>query len=219
MSTQAPVITTLSVGSDHIPSLQECIQSKRSYAERHGYTCIEGGNKFWDRRRPISWSKVIFLLDVCSSVPDGTLIWQSDINVLVTNPALTIEEHLLPLLPETKDMLLTLDSFGKMNNGSMLCRNTPWFRDFLARTYALTQFTFHPEREGEAMLVLSKNPSDSAMIELINQPTRMNSYLSGLPGEPLWAPGDFIVHFVGVTDLKALEPLIEDCLAGKTPRL
>jgi hypothetical protein len=219
MSVQKPIITTVIVGADNIPSLQECIRSKRHYADKHEYTFLAGGNKFWDRRKPISWSKIPFLLDVCSRVPDGTLIWQSDINVLVTNPELTIEDHLLPLLPPTKDILLTLDSFGNMNNGSMLCRNTPWFRDFLARTYALTQFTFHPQREGEAMVVLSKNPSDAIMIELINKPTHMNSYLSGLPGEPLWRPGDFIAHFVGVTDLKYLEQLIEDCLSGKTPRL
>jgi hypothetical protein len=219
MSVQKPVITTVTIGAEHIDSLQECIRSKRDYAEKHEYTFIEGDSRFWNRKRPISWSKIPFLLHVCSTVPDGTLIWQSDINVLVTNPELTIEGHLAPLLPDTKDILLTLDSFGKMNNGSMLCRNTPWFRDFLARTYALTQFTFHPQREAEAMLVLSKNPSDAVMIELINKPTHMNSYLSGLPGEPLWTPGDFIVHFVGVTDLKELEPLIEQCLAGKTPRL
>jgi len=219
MLAQNPIITTMIIGAEHIPSLQECIQSKRAYAEKHGYTYVEGGKRFLDTRRPISWSKIPFLLHVCSTVPDGTLIWQSDINVLVTNPDLTIEEHLLPLLPDLKDILLTLDSYGTMNNGSMLCRNTPWFRDFLARTYALTQCTFHPEREGEAMRILSKNPSDALMIELINEPTVMNSYLGGLPGEPLWRPGDFIVHFVGVTDLKGLEVLIEDCLTGKTPRL
>jgi hypothetical protein len=149
-------------------------------------------------------------------VPDGTLIWQSDMDVLVTNEDILLEEHLAPFLPDAKDILLTLDSYGKMNCGSMLCRNTPWFRNFLTQVNSLTQFTFHPCVEGEAISVLYTNNKEVAdMIQVINEPKRMNSYLTGLPGEPLWTPGDFIVHFYGVHDMSKMDVMIQKCLEAR----
>jgi hypothetical protein len=46
MSAEKPVITTLTIGSDHIDSLQKCIESKLTYAVKNGYTFIEGGLKY-----------------------------------------------------------------------------------------------------------------------------------------------------------------------------
>jgi len=220
ITTKRPVVTTLIIGADNIPSLQACIESKKAYAENHGYTFFEGGKRIWNKKKPIAWSMIPFLLKVCSSIPDGTLLWHSNMNVFITNKTLSLEEHLVPLLPDSKDILLSLDSYGNMNTGSMLCRNTPWFRQFLQQIDSLTQYTFHPEGESEAITVLYKNnPDVFAMIEVINEPTRMSSYICGLAGEPLWTPGNFSVQFTGVHDLSLMGNLIQECIECKIPRL
>jgi hypothetical protein len=44
---------------------------------------------------------------------------------------------------------------------------------------------------------------------------KFNAYLQGLPGERLWEPGCFLVHFAGVYDLKKMEQLQEKFLILK----
>jgi hypothetical protein len=213
-------ITTLAIGADYQKALQTCIESKKSYATTNGYTYIQGGEQFWDRNKPIAWSKIPFLLDVCSKLPEGALVWQSDADVLVTNPTLRLEDHVLPLLPANKDMLLTFDSCGHINSGNILFRNTEWTRDFWKRVGSLKQFTYHIWWENAAMIALYENvPADKEMIEITKNHKVFNAYLRGLPGQPLWTPGDFLVHFAGVYDLQQMESLAQKCLAGETPRI
>jgi hypothetical protein len=215
-----PVITTLAIGVDYRKGLSKCFESKRAYAEKHGYRYIQGGEEYWDRRKPTAWSKIPFLLSVCADVPEDTLIWQSDADVLITNPELTIENVMVPLLPEGKDMLLTLDACGTINSGNILLRNTVWTRDFLGRVYLQTQFTYHIWWEQAAIVSLyESNPNDKRMIEVTRNHKAFNAYLRGLPGEPLWEQGDFLVHFAGVYNPKDMEELTDKILAGETPRL
>lgn len=213
-------MTTLAIGVDYKKGLASCLNSKKTYADKHGYTYIQGGEQFWDRRKPTAWSKIPFLLDVCAELPEDTLIWQSDADVLITNQELRIEDVIVPLLPEDKDMLLTLDACGTINSGNILFRNTPWVRDFLGRVTLQTQFTYHIWWEQAAIVSLYQtNPVDNRKIEVTNKHKAFNAYLRGLPGEPLWEQGDFLVHFAGVYNPKDMEDLAEKILAGETPRL
>ena len=213
-------ITTLVIGADYSKALEPCLKTKREYAEKHGYTYIQGDNKFWDRTRPIAWSKIPFLLDVLSKLPDGALVWQSDADVVITNPSYTIESHVLPLLPDSKDMLLTLDACGHINSGNILMRNTPWLRDYWKRVGEQKQFTYHIWWENAAMIHLYQtNPVDNSKIIVSKEHKRFNAYLQGIPGEPLWVPGDFLVHFAGVYDIDKMNDLAARCLRGETPRI
>ena len=56
-------ILTLAIGKDYCRGVAKGLQSKRDYAKKHGYTYIQGDEAYWDRERPISWSKVPFLLE------------------------------------------------------------------------------------------------------------------------------------------------------------
>jgi hypothetical protein len=217
----APItITTLVIGADYTRSLDSCLQSKRDYAAKHGYQFIQGGESFWDRNKPIAWSKIPFLLDICKRVPEGALIWQSDADVLITNPELKIEEQVVPLLPDGKDMLLTLDACGHINSGNILFRNTEWSRGFWKRVGELKQFTYHLWWENAAMIALYENvPEDHAKIEVTREHRKFNAYLRGIPDEPLWQPGDFLVHFAGVYDLKQMEEYARRCASGETVRI
>ena len=217
-------ITTLVIGADYKRAMEPCLVTKRTYAAKHGYNYIEGGAAFWDRNRPIAWTKIPFLLDVLGKLPDGALVWQCDADIAITNPSFTIEQQMVPLLPEGKDMLLSLDACGHINSGSILMRNTPWLRDFWKRVGEQTQFTYHIWWENAAMIHLYETvPSDKQKIVISKEHKRFNAYLRGLEGEPLWTPGDFLVHFAGVYDLDTMADLAKRCLActegAEVPRI
>ena len=192
----------------------------KTTANSHGYDYREGGSDHWNRERPIPWSKIPYLLSILETLPEGAIVWLSDADVLITNPNLRIEEHILPLFPETKDMLMTIDACGHLNSGNLFFRNTAWLRDFWKRVGEQTDLLYHIWWENAAIIkLLEMNSSDLTHVEIISDHTRFNSYLQGLPGEPLWIPGNFLVHFAGVYDLQKIQNLVYNILSGKIPRL
>lgn len=213
-------IVTLAIGADFRKGLANCLESKRAYAERHGYTYIEGSEEVWDRDRPIPWSKIPLLLRILAELPDGAIVWLSDADVLITNPALRLEEHILGLLPPNKDMLMCIDACGHLNSGNVFMRNGHWLREFWKKVWQQTDLLYHIWWENAAMIkVLETSPTDLAHVEVTAEHTRLNSYLMGLPGQPLWKPGDFLVHFAGVYDIGRMQKIVDAIRAGKIPRL
>ncbi len=213
-------ILTLAIGADFVKSLDKALGSKRSYAEKQGYTYIQGGEEFWDRSRPIPWSKIPFVLSTLSTLPDGALVWLSDADVLITNPNLRIEDQMVALLPAEKDLLMCIDACGHINSGNVLMRNSPWLRDYWRRVGEQTDLLYHIWWENAAMIKLLETvPNDLAHTEITNQHRRFNAYLRGLPGQPLWEQGDFLVHFAGVYDVKEMQQLIQKIQSGNVPRL
>jgi hypothetical protein len=213
-------ILTLAIGADYRKALEKALASKVFYAKKQAYTYIQGDEADWDRERPISWSKVPFVLKHLKTMPEGEIVWLSDADVFLTNPELRIEDHILPLLPNNKDMLMAFDSCGHINAGNILMRNTAWTRDFWERVYQQTDVIYHIWWENAGILkLMEKNASDADKIEITKDCRRFNAYLMGLPDAPLWQPGDFLVHFAGVYDSKKMSNLIDEILAGKVPRL
>ena len=213
-------ILTLAIGADYRKSLRKALDSKRLYAEKHGYTYLQGGEEHWDRHRPIAWSKVGFLLTILNKLPDGSLLWLSDADVLITNPNLKIEDHILPLLPENKDLLFIYDACHHLNSGNVLMRNSKWLRDYWTRVNLRTDCTYHIWWENMAMIKeLEQNSGDQEKIQITKEHKKFNAYLMGNDGEPLWEPNDFLVHFAGVYNPGKMETFIEDILNGKTPRI
>lgn len=213
-------ILTLVIGADYRKSLAKALESKRKYAQKHGYTYLQAEEESWDRSRPISWSKVPLVLKTLSSLPEGALLWMSDADVLITNLNLIIEDHVLPLLPADKDILLVNDACNHLNGGNILMRNTAWTRSFWQRVNERTDCTYHIWWESMAIIkLLEENTSDREKVQITNQHKRINAYVMGLPGEPLWAPGDLLVHFAGVYKPEKMSALIDDIESGKVPRL
>ena len=213
-------ILTLAIGKDYCKALSKALDSKKLYAEKHGYTFVLGNEEFWDRSRPIAWSKVPFLLHWLSKIPEGEILWLSDADVYITNMEKTVEEQMVPLLPAEKDLLMSLDACGHINSGNILMRNTPWTRDYWKRVFEQEDCIYHIWWENAAMIKLMElNESDRRKIEVSKQHKRFNAYLMGFEGEPLWEQGDFLVHFAGVYDPKKMESLILAIQAGEVPRL
>jgi hypothetical protein len=214
------IILTLAIGKDFCQALAPALDSKRAYAAKHGYTYIQAGEEFWNRDRPIPWSKVEFVLKTLAGNPDGELFFLSDADVLITNPALRLEDHVIPLLPAHKDLLMTIDACGHLNSGNMLMRNSPWLRDWWRRVGEQTDLLYHIWWENAAMIrLLETVPSDLAKTETTAEHWRFNAYLRGLPGQRLWTPDCLLVHFAGVYDPKQMSGLQEQILRGDVPRI
>lgn len=213
-------ILTLAIGKDYCKALEKALHSKKLYAEKHGYTYIQGDEAFWDRNRPISWSKIPFLLHYLEKMPEGEIVWMSDADVYITNLTYRLENHVIPLLPSDKDMLMTFDSCGHVNAGNIIMRNCSWLRDFWKRVYEQTDVLYHIWWENAGILKLMEaNESDRNHIAITKEHKRFNAYLMGLPNEPLWEPGDFLVHFAGIYTPGKMKDLIEEIDNGKVPRL
>lgn len=213
-------ILTLAIGKDYCKSLEKALASKVEYAKKHGYTYIQGDESSWDRDRPISWSKVIFLLKHLETLKDGEIVWMSDADVLITNMSLSIEDHVLPLVNPNKDILMANDACGHINAGNIFMRNSPWLRNFWQRVYQQTDVIYHIWWENAGILkLMESNQSDRDMIQITDQHKRFNAYIMGLPGQALWEPGDFLVHFAGVYDAVKMNTLIDEILKGGVPRL
>ena len=218
--TQMVVILTLAIGEDFRKSLAPALASKKAYAEKHGYTYIQGDERFWDRNRPIPWSKVGFVSESLKLWPDGTLFFLSDADVMITNDKLRLEDVAIPLLPDNKDLLMTIDACGHLNSGNILMRNSPWLRDWWRRIGEQTDLLYHIWWENAAMIrLLETVPEDLAKTETTAEHWRFNAYLRGLPGERLWDSGCLLVHFAGVYDLKIMEGLQREILGGGCPRI
>ena len=198
-------LLTLAIGSDYIKAMEPGMASKRAYASRHGYDLLVGGADVWDRMRPIPWSKLRWIF---KHISEYDYIFWSDADALIMNQSLSLESHVIPLLPPDRDMLWTVDACGNLNNGNVLFRGrSDWVKDFLTRCYEQVDLTHHIWWDNAAMIKLARtNPSDAAKIATINEHWLFNSYLFGPENSPdgtqvrLYTPGDFLIHFAGVSD-------------------
>jgi hypothetical protein len=213
-------ILTLAIGEDYRKALKPALESKAEYARRHGYTYIQGGEEYWDREWPIPWSKVHFVRDVLSKIPEYSLVFLSDADVMITNPSLRLEGEVLPFLPNEKDLLLTIDACGHINSGNMMMRNTVWLRDFWRRVGEQKDLMYHIWWENAAIIrLLEEVRGDFEKTETTAEHWRFNAYLRGISGQPLWTPECLLVHFAGVYDLEKMRGLQKEILEGKVPRI
>lgn len=222
MESQKPriLVLTLAIGADYRRGLAKALDSKRAYCERHGYTYLEAQEEWWNRDRPLAWSKVPLWQEKAGETDKWDYIWISDADVWITNPELRLEDHVLPLLPPGKDLLLTYDSCQHVNSGNMIVRPGAWAVDFFKRVWEQTEYTYHIWFENAAIIKLMGNsPSDMEHIECTMEAWRFNAYLRGHRGTRLWQPGDFLVHFAGVYDAGHMSSLIDSMERGEIPRL
>ena len=214
------VILTMVIGADYRRSLQKCLDSKRAYAEKHSYRLIIGDETYWNRDRPIAWSKVPFILKQLDQLAEGTIIWLSDADVFITNPELRLEDHVLPHFKKDMNLLMTIDSCGHINSGNIFFRNNEWIQAYWKKVWEQEDCIYHIWWENAGMIqVMEKYEEFRNKIQLTRDHKRFNAFLRGLPGEPLWQPGDFLVHYAGVYDPKEIQNLTERIERGEVPRL
>jgi len=208
------------IGADYKKKLAKALESKRAYCARHGYEYIQAEEEYWDRTRPIAWSKVKAWKKYAAMKDKYDYIWISDADVYITNLDIKLENHVLPLLPDNKDLLLTYDSCQNVNSGNMILRTGDWAVDFCQRVWDQTEFIYHIWWENAAIChLMATNPSDMLRIECTMEAYRFNAYLQGVKGARLWQPGDLLIHFAGVYDAAKMADLMDAIDRGETPRL
>ena len=215
-------ILTLAIGTDFCKDLEPCLASKRAYAARHGYTYIQGGAEYWDRGRPIAWSKIPFLLAFLRSEAAAAFdfIWFSDADVYITEPALPFDRVVVKM-PAEKHLMLNVDSWNNVNSGNMLMRlgsSTKFLIDYFMRVWSRTSDLYHIWYENKAMIdEYEAEPATKALIEFNRDVKLFNTYINGLPGAVLWTPGDFLVHFAGIYDTKKMRECVGKINDGALP--
>jgi hypothetical protein len=214
-------ILTLAIGADYKRNLAICLESKRKYAEKHGYTYFEGGQEYWDRERPIAWSKIRFWQHILKEYAGQfDYLWISDADVLITNLDLKLEDHVLPLMPAEADLMMNYDSCHHINSGNMIVRPGKWFEQFLDNVWNRKEAIYHIWWENKAMIDEYEENKDAQCKIFINKENhRFNAYIGGHKGERLWQPGDLLVHFAGIYDSQKIKELCQGISAGKVPRV
>jgi hypothetical protein len=208
------IILSLAIGNDYRRKMRACLDSKKAYADKHGYTYIEGGDEWWDHSRPIAWSKIAFYTHYMKKAIEetpGEIIWLSDADVYITNDTLKIEDRVMPKFPENKDMLFCVDAMNHINSGNIFIRPTQRVIDWFRRVDMRTDCINHIWWENAAMLLEWRDhPEDLEWIEIMEgNPRLFNAYIQGIKEEHLWKPGDWLVHFAGIYGEDSINKLID----------
>ena len=197
-------VITFVVGADYKRWMKPGLDSKQEWCARHNYDFHCGGDAVWDRTRPIPWSKLLYLQSFLDSGYDYLFV--SDADVLITNPALKIEDVILPQLGD-KDLLWTLDACDHLNSGNMLlrCAARDWLRAYFAEVWRQEGLIHHIWWENAAMIKVLQDSSDHARhVATCRESWLFNAYLFGPTGKTvdpprrLWQRGDLLIHFAGV---------------------
>lgn len=213
-------IVTLAIGADYRRNLRKALDRKKAYAAAHGYTYIQAEESWWNRDRPIAWSKVPLWIDLCKRVGEFDYIWISDADVYITNMDLKLEDHVIKHLPADKQLLLTYDTCGHINSGNMIVRPGEWAVRYFSDVWEQNDCINHIWWENAAMIKLFGSVLDYAnAVEVMRDAHIFNAYLMGLPGSRLWLPGDFLVHFAGVYKAETMEKLMDMIDGGNVPRI
>jgi hypothetical protein len=195
-------IITLCIGPDYTKAMEPLLESKRNYANKHGYDFIIGGKDVWDRHRPVQWSKFNIIQKHLYAY--DWIFW-TDADSIILNDTIKLETF-INCIPPNKDILWTIDACNHLNNGHMFIRGkSAWAHDFFNRAYSQTQYLHHIWWDNAAMIELYKhNPTDYLRIETITSHWLFNAYIFGPnetaddPTARLYQQGDFLVHFAGV---------------------
>ncbi len=222
MSKPRIAILTLVIGADYRRDLAACLESKRAYAAKHGYTYIQAGEEFWDRERPIAWSKILFWQHVLRTRgQEFDFFWISDADVYITNPELFLEDHVLPLMPPGADLMWNMDACKNLNSGNMIFRvASSWLPRYLEQVWNKTDNLYHIWYENLAMIQVFQSDAEAAKKIFTNEKHWIfNAYIGGRKGERLWQPADLLVHFAGVYETAVMKRSIDEILRGAVPRI
>jgi len=205
--TYKPVITvvTLVLGDEYKRITSPGVTTKMEYCNSKGYRFVVGGEEYWDKSRPLAWSKIIVLRKVLEEGKDHFLFW-TDADAVITNPEVYLET-LLKEMPLSTDIMPTRDGAGNINTGHFFLRNTSWSLQLLDRIYARTHCLNHPWWENQAFIELyESDPSVKRKTLLQTNSKLFNSYID--MSQP-YTEGDFLIHFAGTKDRKRLEFLMK----------
>lgn len=185
-----------------------CDNNKVPYCELHGYELAVKTDEWSD---VIYFDKIQFLIDILENNPDVKWIWWLDTDALITNFTKKIEDY----VDDQYHIIMSTDVNG-MNCGSFFIKNSPealeWLRMILdhKERYKLKRWD-NPEQTPMIMTYIKYKD----WIKLVPQkeinsynyallyPTLSNKDMLGVVGE--WAPGDWVLHWPGISNPQRIQ--------------
>lgn len=213
-------VLTLCIGADYRKAMAPGLESKKRYCERWGYEYLLGDEQFWDRSRPIPWSKIPFILHYLDQYD---FFWLSDADSMVTNPDLDLSDLLKDFDSDpTLEMVWWKDGSYNINSGQVLFRGkSDFMRRFFTEVSKQEDLHYHIWWENAGMIRIAERPEFSQQIKLREDYWELNSYYLPFRAPRWWEPGDRVLHFAGFYDpwiIWLLMRYTENCLErGKSP--
>jgi hypothetical protein len=132
MPKELAYMTGIDAGRD-VDILEVVWKNRRDYAERHGYTLIDG-TVHRGPERPPAWYKIKAVEAV---LDEYDWVFYLDADAWITNPDIKLES-ILPAR-STSDFVVTNDVTG-LNAGTWLIRNSDWSRSFLKEWWSMSSY-------------------------------------------------------------------------------
>ncbi len=166
--------------------------NKKRYADKHGYDfiCVDYVR---DSNRSASWNKILWLEKL---LPEYDWVFWTDADSLVMNCEIRLEDI---IGDSAHDLILTRDENG-LNAGQFLIRNCYWSLWLLGSVWNQIQFLNHAWSEQAALmhvLRVMSEPHRTEHVRFLPSKNILNSYCNHYRSD--YQPGDFIVHFAGMT--------------------
>ena len=191
-------VFTLVSGKEYYSAVLPGLHTKRKYCKQHSYDYLEVVDHSLSQVAglPTSWYKLYFLADILLG-DTHDVIFCSDADVCITNPAVRIETILQEHFPHTKDLLFSRQSVWApyINAGSFFVRNTPWAQRFLRKwfqsggKYESENRKFWEQAYINDMYDVYADEEIIKHVQVIRDQRLFNSFHLN------WEPGDFLIHF------------------------
>lgn len=171
-------------------------KSKADYCQRHGYG-FRAYKQGWDKSRPKSWSKLLFIRDTLRSYE---WVFWIDADAAITNQTVPLgffiqkDEEMVICKVQN---LATMDEHRHLNCGVFLLKAGKFAESLLEALWGQTDCINHPWWEQKAFEIIYGASADVQGHVRVTWGRAFNSvcpWRNQMSSEFKWWPGDFVIH-------------------------
>lgn len=190
------IVCTISLGESYSQQTKYSTRSKEIYCKKHGYTFLEGSDRFYDKSRNITWSKIPMLL-ACLDFSCDYVVW-IDADIMIMNTEIKLEDIINNYMQQ-KTFMMCRDNGNQINTGFWFAKNNEYARKMLMLIQShpdIQKFTNDNYAEqGSFMHLYDQNTEqlqENSTILSIDEQKIFNCSLC------FYKTGYFNIHFLGV---------------------
>jgi hypothetical protein len=206
-----PTVAMVCVGKEFAGEVEAGVRSIEAYCQAHGYHFAMLEEMPYRYDRAPAWLKIPLLLHLLEKGHER--IFYLDADVLITNPAVKLEDSFDRLDASGRAMLIAEDVYS-LNTGAFFLRQSWQARSLLDLIYEWEMELDHGSWEQQALLgLVERYPAVRAQLLVETEARRFNAMPFDGPRRPnlpadcsryAWQAGDFLCHFAGSRDTKVL---------------
>lgn len=190
----------------HIDLAKYTWNNKVDYAEKHGYIAVAKTDNFSTEQ--VHFDKFVHILDVMKSNPTVDWVWWLDNDAMITNFDIKVED----LVDPNYHIIMSTD-IASLNTGSFIVRNSTQGREWLEFLLGKKLEYKNDTKWFEQQAVIDFYPKFQDIFKIVPQQV-LNSYdytmynvkgIDLLGQDAQWAPGDFVIHWPGLTNDTRIE--------------